>query len=57
MKGVIIPPNLLEHIRNECTQIHHGRIIVEINADSPNKIDVITESRERFKGKPVSHEG
>lgn len=51
MKGVEIPENLLQHIREECARIHHGQIRIEINADRPDKIDVITEYRERFTGK------
>jgi hypothetical protein len=50
VKGVVIPENLLQHIKDEAKRIHHGRIIVEINADKPGKVDVITESRNRFKG-------
>lgn len=57
MKGVHIPDNLLTHIQEEASRVHHGRIIIDINSDRPDKIDVITESRERFKGKPTSHEG
>lgn len=49
-RGVEIPQNLLNHIKDEAGRIHHGRIIIEINADKPGKVDVITESRERFKG-------
>lgn len=43
-----IPQALLDYIRAEADRIHHGRIIIEINADKQNRIDVITETRERF---------
>lgn len=43
-----IPENLLAFIKTEARRIHHGRIIIELNATS-DKIDVITELRERFK--------
>lgn len=49
--GVEIPENLLQYIREECTRIHHGTIRIEINADKPDKIDVITEYRQRFSEK------
>lgn len=50
VKGVEIPDNLINHIKSEAMRIHHGRIIIEINTDRPDKIDVITESRARFNG-------
>lgn len=43
-----IPGNLLEFIQSEAKRVHHGRIILEINETS-EKVDVITESRERFQ--------
>lgn len=49
--GVEIPDILLQHIKEECARIHHGQIRIEINADKRDKIDVITESRERFSAK------
>jgi hypothetical protein len=39
---------LLSHVKNQVALVHHGRVIIEVNETS-NKIDVITESRERFK--------
>lgn len=42
-----IPDVLVNHIRQEAGKIHHGKIIIELN-ETNNKIDVITESRERF---------
>ena len=43
-----IPDTLLAYIRQEAQRMHHGRIIIEINADKPDRVDVITENRERF---------
>lgn len=51
--NVNIPDALFEHIRQVAKTIHHGRIILEINADKPQAIDVIVESRERFRNEPV----
>lgn len=48
MKGVDIPQNMLDYIAEAARGIHHGTIRIEINADTPHKVDVITESRERF---------
>lgn len=48
MAGVHIPDNLLLYIRQEVARMHHGRIIIEVNVDKPDKVDVITEARERF---------
>lgn len=42
-----IPENILQYIKSEAENIHHGRIILEINETS-NNIDVISEGRERF---------
>ena len=56
MKGVEIPQIMLEHIANQARKIHHGVIRIEINADSPHKVDVITESRERFRCEPSKGE-
>ena len=47
-RGVEIPQNMLDYIADAARGIHHGTIRVEINADTPHKVDVITESRERF---------
>lgn len=52
-KGVEIPQNLLDYIAEQARGIHHGVIRIEINTGMPHKIDVITESRERFKGERV----
>jgi hypothetical protein len=48
MSTVHLPDNLLAYIKQEAERMHHGRIIIEVNVDKPDKIDVITESRERF---------
>lgn len=45
-----IPNNLVDFIKSEAKRVHHGRIILEINETS-DKVDVITESRERFQQK------
>lgn len=52
-RGVEIPQNLLDYISEQARNIHHGVIRVEINTDAPHKIDVVTESRERFRGEPA----
>lgn len=52
-KGVDIPQNLLDYIAEQAKGIHHGVIRIEINTDTPHKIDVVTESRERFRGEPT----
>jgi hypothetical protein len=51
MSKIQIPDSLLTYIVNEAERMHHGRIIIEINTDKPDKVDVITESRERFSGR------
>lgn len=51
MSKIQIPDSLLTYILQEAERMHHGRIIIEINVDKPDKIDVITESRERFSGR------
>ena len=48
-KGVEIPQNLLDYIAEQARGIHHGVIRIEINTDTPHKVDVVTESRERFR--------
>lgn len=42
-----IPANLWKHVQDEVRRVHHGRVIIELNKTS-DKIDVVTESRERF---------
>lgn len=42
-----LPKNILEYIEKEAEQIHHGRIILELN-DTLDKVDIIVENRERF---------
>lgn len=46
-----IPETLFTYIKEEASRIHHGRLIIELNETS-NKIDVITETRERFPNCP-----
>lgn len=48
MRGVEIPQNLVDYIVETARSIHHGTIRIELNADNPHKVDVITETRERF---------
>lgn len=43
-----LPENIIDFIKAEANRIHHGKIIIEINETS-DKIDVVVESRERFK--------
>lgn len=42
-----IPNNLMDFVKSEAKRVHHGRVIIEINQTS-DKLDVVTESRERF---------
>lgn len=42
---------LIAHLRKEAKDVHHGRITIELN-ETANKIDIVTESRERFKNEP-----
>ncbi len=44
---MIIPENCIEYVKKEAKRVHHGKIIIEIN-ETNDKIDVVTESRERF---------
>lgn len=43
-----LPENLLQYVQEEAARIHHGRIILELNATS-DKVYVVTEVREQFK--------
>jgi hypothetical protein len=43
-----IPENIVRHIQEEASRVHHGKIVIELNEDK-DKIDVVTEHRERFK--------
>ncbi len=45
-----VPDSVMEHIRSELESLEYGRVIIEIQATS-NKIDVVTESRQRFPAK------
>ena len=47
-----IPQVLLDYIADESERIHHGTIIIEVNADKPGRFDVVTERRERFHALP-----
>jgi len=53
-----IPNNLMDYVKSEAKRVHHGKVIIEINQTS-DKIDVVTESRERFirnnKNKEMRH--
>lgn len=46
-----LPDCVIDHIRSEAEKLHHGRIILELN-DTSDKIDIVTEGRERFKKDP-----
>ena len=48
--------NIIEHIKQEAERIHHGKLIIEIN-DTAGKVDVVTESRERFTERKAKKEG
>ena len=45
-----IPDSLIDYIKSEAQRIHHGKVIIEINQTS-DKVDVVTEHRERFTKK------
>ena len=45
-----IPQNAIDHIKAEVEKINYGRVVLEINSIS-GKLDIITESRERFPTK------
>lgn len=45
---ITIPPAMMAYIQSEAERMHHGRIIIEINSDKPDRIDVKTEIHERF---------
>lgn len=53
--GVKLTDEVLTSIRMVAQNIHHGRIIIEINTDKPNKVDVCVEYRERFEGVTVTN--
>ena len=42
--------NIVDYIKSECERIAYGRVIIELN-DNSDKIDVITEVRQRFNKK------
>jgi len=44
----VLSDSLLQHIKNEIEQISFGSVIIKLSGDS-NKVDVITESRQRFE--------
>ena len=46
------PESVMNHIKSELESLKYGRVIVEIQEYS-NKIDVLTETRQRF---PVNGE-
>ena len=41
--------DILAFIAQRASALHHGQIIVDINADSPSKIDVTVIEKERFR--------
>lgn len=50
---MIIPENLMAYVKAEAEKIRYGRVVIELN-ETANKIDVITETRERFERAPIS---
>lgn len=55
--GIHLSDSIIEHIRKAASEIHHGRIILEINADKADRVDVLVEYRERFKESPTELPG
>lgn len=61
-RGVEISDEILTFIVRRAAQMHHGSIVIEINADNPSKVDVQVVQKERFRtseavsvpGQPVS---
>lgn len=43
-----VTESVLAYIQQEIERTHYGRIIIELNATA-NKIDIITEHRQRFQ--------
>ena len=50
--GVVLSSEILAFVAQKASEIHHGRLVLEINVDNPRKVDVFVEQRERFA---VSH--
>jgi hypothetical protein len=55
--GIYLSEELIAKVRQAAEGIHHGRIIIEINTDKPDRVDVLVEYRERFKESPVELPG
>ena len=47
MTGIEIPDDLLQKIRAAARTIHHGQIVIHLNADKPQSVDIEVTSRER----------
>jgi hypothetical protein len=46
--GVDLSENVLANIKQVARNIHHGRIVVDINADRPDMVELRVEYCERF---------
>ena len=51
--GIHLGKDTLDSIQAMARNIHHGRIIININTDKPDRVDVEVEYRERFRGVPL----
>ena len=49
LRGVELSDEILTFLVQKAAEIHHGRLILEINVDSPSKIDILVEQKERFR--------
>lgn len=48
MTGVVLSSEALAYIASKAATIHHGQIILDINADKPEKIEIQVIEKERF---------
>lgn len=48
VKGIELPDTLLQQIAAAAKTIHHGQIVIHLNADKPKSVDIEILSRERI---------
>lgn len=54
-RGAVLSSDTLALIAQKASEIHHGQILIDINADRPDFVTVETISRERCP--TISHHG
>lgn len=54
-RGAILSADTLALVARKASEIHHGSVVIEINADRPDFVTVEAISRERCP--TVSHHG